>query len=103
MSQEELDNLVRIGRLKAEPGSRNEFAGMVNSARRRLLGAITVLDSTSRVSDLSGRLRAALGLVVPLVLDFVGHGRKALGALAAVLVLVGGFILRYVIVMSIQS
>ncbi len=45
----------------------------------------------------------ALGLVVPLVLDFVGHGRKALGALAAVLVLVGGFILRYVIVMSIQS
>jgi len=45
----------------------------------------------------------ALGLVVPLVLDVVGHGRKALGALAAVLVLVGGFILRYVIVMSIQS
>jgi hypothetical protein len=35
------------------------------SARRRLLGAITVLDSTSQVSDLSGRLRAALGLVVP--------------------------------------
>jgi len=45
----------------------------------------------------------ALGLIVPLVLDFVGHGRKALGAVGAVLVLVGGFILRYVIVMSIQS
>jgi protein NrfD len=45
----------------------------------------------------------ALGLVVPLVLDFVGHGRKALGAVSAVLVLAGGFILRYVMVMSIQS
>ncbi len=44
-----------------------------------------------------------VGLVVPLVLDFVGHGRKALGAVSAVLVLVGGFILRYVMVMSIQS
>jgi hypothetical protein len=32
MSKEELDNLVRINRLKAEPGSRGEFAGMLNSA-----------------------------------------------------------------------
>ena len=39
MSQDELDNLVRIGRLKAEPGSRNEFAGMVKSARTRLADA----------------------------------------------------------------
>jgi hypothetical protein len=39
MSHEELDNLVRIGRLKAEPGSRNEFAGMVKSARTRLADA----------------------------------------------------------------
>jgi hypothetical protein len=39
MSQEELDNLVRIGRLKAEPGSRHEFAGMVKSARTRLADA----------------------------------------------------------------
>jgi len=39
MSKEELDNLVRINRLKAEPGSRSEFAGMVNSARRRLVDA----------------------------------------------------------------
>ena len=44
-----------------------------------------------------------VGLVVPLVLDFVGHGRKALATVSAVLVLVGGFILRYVMVMSIQS
>src|SRR5258708_8579931 len=39
MSKEELDNLVRINRLKVEPGSRNEFAGMVKSARRRLADA----------------------------------------------------------------
>jgi hypothetical protein len=39
MSKEELDNLVRINRLKAEPGTRSEFAGMVNSARRRLVDA----------------------------------------------------------------
>jgi hypothetical protein len=39
MSREELDNLVRIGRLKAEPGSRHEFAGMVKSARTRLADA----------------------------------------------------------------
>ena len=35
----ELDNLARIGRLKAELASRSEFAGMVNSARRRLVDA----------------------------------------------------------------
>jgi len=45
----------------------------------------------------------AVGLVIPLVLEFVGHGRAAVGTVSAVLVLVGGFILRYVIVMSIQS
>jgi hypothetical protein len=35
----ELDNLVRINRLKAEPGSRGEFAGMLRSARIRLADA----------------------------------------------------------------
>jgi hypothetical protein len=39
MSKEELDNLVRISRLKAEPGSRGEFAGMLKSARTRLADA----------------------------------------------------------------
>jgi hypothetical protein len=39
MSQQELDNLVRIGRLKAETASRNEFVGMVSSARTRLVDA----------------------------------------------------------------
>ena len=44
-----------------------------------------------------------LGLIIPLALDLVGHRLKLLGAVSAVLVLVGGFVLRYVVVMSIQS
>src|ERR1700690_2987476 len=39
MSKQELDNLVRINQLKVEPGSRNEFAGMLKSARTRLADA----------------------------------------------------------------
>ena len=44
-----------------------------------------------------------LGLIIPLVLDFVGARVRLLGALAAVLVLIGGFVLRYVVLMSIQA
>jgi hypothetical protein len=36
MSNEALDNLVKIGHLKREPASRAEFHGMVRSARTRL-------------------------------------------------------------------
>jgi hypothetical protein len=39
VSKQELDNLVRINRLKTEPASRREFAGMLNSARTRLVDA----------------------------------------------------------------
>jgi hypothetical protein len=39
MSKEELDNLARIGKLKAEPGTRAEFDGLVDSARKRLVDA----------------------------------------------------------------
>ena len=39
MSKTELDNLVRIGKLKREPASRVEFDGMVSSARTRLADA----------------------------------------------------------------
>jgi hypothetical protein len=39
MSKAELDNLVRIGKLKLEPASRVEFDGMVSSARTRLADA----------------------------------------------------------------
>jgi formate-dependent nitrite reductase membrane component NrfD len=44
-----------------------------------------------------------LGLVVPLVLDFAGPRARGLGALAAALVLIGGFVLRYVVLMSVQA
>lgn len=36
MTLENLDNLVKIKKLKAEPPAQNEFDGMVNSAKRRL-------------------------------------------------------------------
>jgi len=39
MSKAELDDLVRIGKLKLEPASRVEFDGMVSSARTRLVDA----------------------------------------------------------------
>jgi hypothetical protein len=39
MSKKELDNLVKINRIKAEPASRSEFDGMVASARKRLTDA----------------------------------------------------------------
>ena len=39
MGKQELENLVRIGSLKAEPVSRKEFAGMLASARRSLTDA----------------------------------------------------------------
>lgn len=39
MGKQELDNLLRAGRLKAEPASRKEFGGMVKSARRGLADA----------------------------------------------------------------
>jgi formate-dependent nitrite reductase membrane component NrfD len=44
-----------------------------------------------------------VGLIVPLALELVGHRAKALGAVSAVLVLGGGFLLRYVMLMSIQT
>ncbi|HET7342207.1 MAG TPA: NrfD/PsrC family molybdoenzyme membrane anchor subunit [Methylomirabilota bacterium] len=44
-----------------------------------------------------------VGLVLPLVLDFVGQRARAVGALAATLVLIGGFVLRYVVLMSVQA
>jgi hypothetical protein len=39
MSVPELDNLVRIDKLKREPGRRAEFNGMVRSARSHLTDA----------------------------------------------------------------
>jgi hypothetical protein len=39
MTKQELDNLVKIGQLKSEPGTRAEFDGMVDSAKKRLADA----------------------------------------------------------------
>jgi hypothetical protein len=39
MSKQELDNLVKINKLKLEPGRRAEFDGMVRSARTHLTDA----------------------------------------------------------------
>jgi hypothetical protein len=39
MGKQELDNLVKIGRLKTESPTRSEYVGMVVSARRRLIDA----------------------------------------------------------------
>ena len=36
MSKPELDNLVKIARLKTEPPTRNEYLGMVAAARSRV-------------------------------------------------------------------
>jgi formate-dependent nitrite reductase membrane component NrfD len=44
-----------------------------------------------------------VGLAVPLVLEVLLHGTRTLGAISAVLVLIGGFVLRYVIVMAIHA
>ena len=44
-----------------------------------------------------------VGLVIPLVLEFALHGVRIAGAIAPVLVLVGGFVLRYVMVMSVHT
>jgi hypothetical protein len=40
MGKQELDNLVRIQRLKTEPPTRSEYSGMLESARKRLVDAI---------------------------------------------------------------
>jgi hypothetical protein len=39
ITKQELDNLIKIGQLKSEPGTRAEYDGMVNSARKRLADA----------------------------------------------------------------
>lgn len=65
-----------------------------------LLGSAAAPITTGSLAPLFWGGLVAAGLVLPLVLDIAGHRVKALGGLAAVLVLVGGFLLRYVIVMA---
>ena len=53
MSKPELDNLVRIGKLKLEPPRRTEFEGMVRSARARLTDAQNQSIDTDSQFDLA--------------------------------------------------
>jgi hypothetical protein len=53
MSKPELDNLVRIHKLKLEPGRRAEFEGMVRSARTRLSDAQNESIDTDSQFDLA--------------------------------------------------
>ena len=63
MSKQELDNLIRINQLKVEPGSRNEFAGMLKSARTRLADAQN--DSLDPDSQLTWRTAQRIGWRLP--------------------------------------
>lgn len=67
MSRPELDNLVRIGRLKAEPASRSEFIGMVNSAHTRLV------DAQNESLDPDSRFDLAYGAAHRLALAALRH------------------------------
>jgi hypothetical protein len=48
MGKQELDNLVKIGKLKAEPPSRAEYDGMLAAARTSLTDAQKDLDPDSK-------------------------------------------------------
>ena len=67
------------------------------------LGSAAAPITSGHFAPLFWGVLVGLGLVVPLLLDFVAHRVKPLAALSALLVLTGGFVLRYVVVMSIQS
>jgi protein NrfD len=64
-----------------------------------LLGSAAAPLTSGHLAPLFWGGLVALGLVVPLLLDLMG-GRHVPAVVPAVLVLVGGFVLRYVIVMS---
>ena len=53
MSKVELDNLVKIGSLKAEPATRGEFDGMLRSARTHLTDAQNESIDTDSQFDLA--------------------------------------------------
>jgi hypothetical protein len=53
MGKQELDNLVKIQKLKAEAGSRKEFDGMLASARRSLADAQNESIETDSQFDLA--------------------------------------------------
>ncbi len=76
---------------------------IVLAAFLALLGSAAQPITSGHFAPLFWAGLVGLGLVVPLVLDFAAHRVRAVNAITAVLVLVGGFVLRYVVLMSIQS
>lgn len=68
-----------------------------------LLGAAAVPLTRGAFAPLFWGGLVGAGLVLPLVLQVVGHRVRLVGALSAALVLVGGFVLRYVVLMTVQS
>ncbi|MEK7387385.1 MAG: NrfD/PsrC family molybdoenzyme membrane anchor subunit, partial [candidate division NC10 bacterium] len=71
------------------------FLGLLGSAARPI--------TSGQFAPLFWGGLVGVGLVIPLVLEFVGQRVKVVAALSAVLVLVGGFVLRYVVLMSVQA
>ncbi len=79
------------------------FELLVLAAFLALLGSAARPLTSGHLAPLFWGGLVGVGLVVPLILEFVGHRVKALAPVSAVLVLAGGFVLRYVVLMSIQS
>jgi hypothetical protein len=62
VTSRQLDNLVKIGQLKAEPGSQSEFDGLVHSAKARLTDARNETLSVESRFDLAYNASHALAL-----------------------------------------
>ena len=62
MTSTELDNLVRIGKLKAEPPSARELKGLLDSARARLADAVSTSLAFDSRFDLAYNASHALAL-----------------------------------------
>jgi uncharacterized protein (UPF0332 family) len=62
VSKKELDNLVAIKQLKVEPGTRDEFDGLVSSGEKRLADAENEDLSTDSQFDLAYNAAHALAL-----------------------------------------
>ena len=79
------------------------FELLVLAAFLALLGSAARPLTSGHLAPLFWGGLVGVGLVVPLLLELVGHRARALAPVSAVLVLAGGFVLRYVVLMSIQS
>lgn len=62
MTSQQLNNLVKTGNLKAEPGSQSEFDGLLKSGRARLIDARNATLSIESRFDLAYNAAHALAL-----------------------------------------